>query len=79
MYVASNRAKAYYFAAYFWDMAGAWSILNSMGYQLKNIKNNKVLTELSEEHFDDNFRIKTTYIACKEKDFDYLKDVATVK
>ncbi len=79
MYIASNRAKGYYFAAYCWDMAGAWVILNNMSYQFFNIKTGEVLSELNQEHFDDNFRIKTIYIVCKEKDFDYLEDIATIR
>jgi len=73
LYIVTNKAKGYYFSLSLWDIAGAWPILNHLGYKIYNAQSEEVLTEFSEKNFDDELLLKGPYLVCLEEEFDYLK------
>lgn len=79
LYIVTARAQGSYFSGYLWDMAGAWPILYKLGFQIKNIENLSVITQIDKEHFDSNFHIKGVYIISKPDTFAVLKRIADVR
>lgn len=75
MYMASGRARAYYFCVYIWDLAGVWYILKSVGMGVFNANNGKELLEFSKLTFDEKLKIKDPHIICFKEDFEYLKSI----
>ena len=69
-HVAAGRACGSYFNAYLWDMAGAWPLLEAVGAKLHNLETGAVLTEISADLLEDNWKLKGEYIACNPAFFE---------
>lgn len=77
-YVITGRARAWYFKVYLWDIAGAWPILDNLGFKMMNYNTGTVL-EVSEENFDSKIRIKDVHIVCKPNNFEHYKNIAEIR
>lgn len=75
LYIATNKAKGYYFTLSLWDIAGAWPIIESLGYGLYNTQTKEPLKELSPEFFDNEFYLKDSYVACTKENLEYLSSL----
>lgn len=78
-YIATNRAKGYYFGSYIWDMAGVWGALKMLGVEFYDYRTGKVLDKLSPENFTKNFKVRDLQIVCREEDYPHLKEIADLK
>ena len=79
LYISTFRARATYISSFLWDIAGAWPILNKLGFQIKHIENLSVLENITLKHFDKNFHMKGVYIVSLPQDFERLKKIADIR
>lgn len=78
-YMITKRAKAYYFGSYLWDIAGAWPMLQALGFEFYEYKTARTIEMFNPHNFNSKLRIKALAIACQEKDFDYLKKITDLR
>lgn len=69
LYLATNRGKAAFISAMMWDLAGAWAILEHLGYKVYNTKDGKELNEVSSKNFDTNFKFLYPHLICKPENY----------
>lgn len=79
LYLCTGLAKAFAYSVSLWDIAGAWPILNKVGFKFFNAKTGKELTECTADTFSDVFKVKTVHIICKEKDFPRIQELTILK
>jgi len=79
LYVSTFRARGSYISAFLWDIAGAWPILNKLGFQIKHFENLSILENITLKHFDKNFHMKGVYIVSLPQDFKRLKKIADIR
>lgn len=72
LYLATNRGKAAFISAMMWDLAGAWAILQHLGYKVYNTKDGKELNRVSNQNFDNNFKFVAPHLICKPEDYDEI-------
>ena len=78
-YLATNRAKGYYFGAYLWDMAASWPIMNALGFEFINYNTKEIMKNFSAQNFNEKFQIKDIHVVCKPEDFELLKSIADIR
>ncbi|MDR0727154.1 MAG: hypothetical protein LBF37_03770 [Rickettsiales bacterium] len=77
IYVATGRARGYYYQAFIWDIAGILPILNKVGVKVLGYDDG---TEFDwRKNLGQNLRAEKVYIVCQPKYFDYLKSVVDVR
>lgn len=79
LYVITGRGKAWHCKVFLWDVAGAWPILNNLGFGMYNYDNQEEIKELSGKDFSDKLRHKHMNIVCQLEDFDRVKSFSDVK
>ncbi|MDD4556613.1 MAG: hypothetical protein PHE89_04730 [Alphaproteobacteria bacterium] len=62
------------------DIAGGWTIIKNLGFEIINYKNKKILEKISAEDFmDGTLKVKEVHIICRPDDFEYLKEIADLR
>ncbi len=79
IYIATNRAKGYYFGSYLWDMAGAWGALHALGIDFYEYQSGTVVSAFSPEFFTPELKIKNISIVCRQEDFSHLREIVDLK
>lgn len=77
LYLATNRGKAAFISAMMWDLAGAWALLEHLGYKVYDTKNGQELNEVSNKNFDTNFRFLYPHLICRPENYNEI--IALIK
>ena len=76
LYLATNRLRGHYCAAYPWDIAGAWATFKHLGIEAINIETGEVLEEISDKTFSQNWKLKVPHVFCRPSDFEHYQSLA---
>ena len=76
IYMATGRARCFYFGVKIWDMAGAWAVIKLLGMEFIDYRTGEILQKLSSDKFGNRLRIKSCHIVCKPEDFEYFKGIS---
>ena len=76
--MTKGQAQGYYFKCYLWDIAGSLSMFKKLGIKIFDVKNKKELSPLDKNTFNNKLYCQNTYIICREKYFEYFKNIIKV-
>ena len=76
LYLATCRARGFYFGVYIWDLAGAWALLEYLGFGAFDFATGKRLDKFGPDEFNEKLKIKSCHVICRPAELKRLQEIA---